>query len=83
MNEKKLLQRLEAGHKNNVKYKDFLDLIKHMGFVYSHTTGDHDFYKHPKSTFEQLDLQNKDGEAKPYQISQFLRMKEDLHLKLD
>jgi hypothetical protein len=83
MDDQRLLRKLQDGHKNNVKYKQFLTLIKHMGFYYSHTTGDHDYFKHPKSTFEQLDLQDKDGEVKPYQINQFLHMVKKYNLNLD
>lgn len=85
MDKVKLLRRLQSGQKNNVKYKDFINLIKHMGFVYSHTRGSHEYYDHPitKDPQEQLDLQKMDGEAKPYQINQFLDLVAKYNLTMD
>jgi hypothetical protein len=85
MEESKLLRRCQAGHKNNVKFRDFIKLIESMGFVYSHKRGSHEYYDHPKTVDpeEQLDLQNDKGEAKSYQIDQFLDLVKKYNLTLD
>ena len=81
MNKKKMLARLIANQKN-VKYNDFITLVKAFEFVHRRTDGSHDIFKHT-SVPESLNTQNKKGEAKPYQIRQFLAIVEEYDLKLE
>ena len=47
MNRRRLLRRIQQGHLQNVRYADFVELVNGFGFVYDHTTGSHEIYKHP------------------------------------
>lgn len=67
-----LLRRIRSGAKENVRFSDFEKLVEAHGFVFAGQEGSHKGYKH--SCGAVLNLQEKDGEAKPYQISQFLKI---------
>lgn len=58
------------------------DLANAFGFRLSRTAGSHNIFVHPAIT-EILNLQNSSGEAKPYQIRQFLRLVERYNLKME
>ena len=81
MSKQKLLARL-IKNQNNVKYNDFTTLLNAFGFILRRTNGSHHFYKH-KTYPISINTQNKNGEAKPYQIEQFLRLIEKYNLKMD
>lgn len=55
----------------NVSYSDFVELVLAFGFVYVRRRGSHRRYQRP-GIAKELDLQPLKGEAKPYQIRQFL-----------
>ena len=55
----------------NVSYSDFVELVLAFGFVYARKRGSHRYYHH-HAIPKRLDLQPLKGEAKPYQIRQFL-----------
>ena len=81
MNKKKLLSRIKT-NQQNVKYSDFIALLNAFGFTYKRTAGSHDIYKNdtiPKI----VNAQNKKGEAKPYQVQQFLSLVEKYNLGLE
>ena len=84
MNRKKLLGRLSRGELRNVAFGDMANLVQGFGFSLDRLHGSHHIFKHP-SILEMLNLQEVDGEAKPYQIRQFLRIVErhNLHLEHD
>ncbi len=63
MNRRRLLRRIQQGHLQNVRYADFVELVKGFGFVYDHTTGSHQIYKHPLVQ-RPFPLQPLRGEAK-------------------
>lgn len=65
-----------------MKFGDYLDLVEAFGFVEVHTRGSHRIYRHPEVE-EAMSIQSFHGEAKPYQIRQFLELVElyDLQLK--
>jgi predicted RNA binding protein YcfA (HicA-like mRNA interferase family) len=81
MKDKILLRRIRAGAKNNVRFADFVRLIEAHGFTFAGQLGSHKAYKH--SCGAVLNLQEKGGEAKPYQITQFLKIADayDLTMK--
>ncbi|MCL2047809.1 MAG: type II toxin-antitoxin system HicA family toxin [Defluviitaleaceae bacterium] len=81
MNKKKLLARLQSNRKN-VRYNDFILLVKSFGFKYRRTEGSHNIYKNPIIN-EALNLQEEKGEAKPYQVKQFLAIIEKYNLKME
>lgn len=81
MNAKKLLARLAAGHVRNVSFRDFAALVTAFGFRLARTEGSHHIYEH-ELLRELLNLQDVRGEAKAYQIRQFLRLVERYNLVL-
>jgi len=59
-----------------------VNLVEGFGFVQARVGGSHHIFSHPDLT-EMLNLQDVGGEAKPYQIRQFLRLVERYDLKLE
>jgi predicted RNA binding protein YcfA (HicA-like mRNA interferase family) len=81
VNPKRLLARLAAGHLRNVSSRDFSALLAAFGFRLARVEGSHHIYQHD-SIAEQLNVQEVAGEAKPYQIRQFLRLVERYDLRM-
>jgi hypothetical protein len=79
---KQLLKRLAQGALANVAFSDFVGLVEGCGFRLARTRGSHHVFAHPDLP-ELLNLQDVRGEAKPYQIRQFLRLVERYALKLE
>jgi predicted RNA binding protein YcfA (HicA-like mRNA interferase family) len=77
----KLLQKVLAGSRN-VRFGDMVTLLNAFGFRLSRTQGSHHIFTHPGIT-ELVNLQNVHGQAKPYQIKQFLNLVERYNLKLE
>lgn len=82
MNSERLLKRLAQGALQNVAFHDMTRLIEGFGFKLHRVTGSHHIFIHPEVP-ELVNLQNVRGEAKPYQIRQFLRLVERYRLKLN
>lgn len=82
MNRRKLLARLASGALQNVPFADIADLAQGFGFGLLRQSGSHRIYAHPAIN-EQLNLQDVRGEAKAYQIRQFLRLVERYNLRLE
>jgi predicted RNA binding protein YcfA (HicA-like mRNA interferase family) len=80
MNRKKILQKILAGSKN-IRFSDMVNLVQGFGFTLSRTDGSHHIFIRPDIP-ELVNLQNIKGQAKPYQISQFLKLVETHNLKL-
>jgi len=57
-------------------------LVRGFGFRLARVSGSHHIFTHP-ATPELLNLQEVKGEAKPYQIRQFLRLVERYDLRLE
>ncbi|HEX6095055.1 MAG TPA: type II toxin-antitoxin system HicA family toxin [Thermoanaerobaculia bacterium] len=81
VNPKRLLAKLVAGHLRNVHFREFAALVERFGFRLARIEGSHHIYQHG-SLAEQLNLQEVGGEAKPYQIRQFLRLVERYDLRM-
>ncbi|MEK7756385.1 MAG: type II toxin-antitoxin system HicA family toxin [Planctomycetota bacterium] len=81
MNKHKLLKRVLSGSRN-VRFADFVKLIEGFGFRLSRVSGSHHIFVHPRIT-ELVNLQNVDGQAKPYQINQWLRLVERYNLRME
>jgi predicted RNA binding protein YcfA (HicA-like mRNA interferase family) len=77
---RKLLQRILAGSKN-VRFSDMIGLVEGFGFRLSRTEGSHHIFVHPDIA-ELVNLQEVKGQAKPYQMRQFLKLVERYSLKL-
>jgi predicted RNA binding protein YcfA (HicA-like mRNA interferase family) len=82
MNRKKLLRRLARGHLQNVAFADFVHLVKGFDFELLRVSGSHHIFGHPDIP-ELVNLQEVGGEAKPYQIRQFLRLVERYNVKVE
>jgi predicted RNA binding protein YcfA (HicA-like mRNA interferase family) len=80
MNRRKLLFRVLQS-KANVRFGDLVGLAEAFGFRLSRTKGGHHVYKHP-DVRELLNLQEVNGEAKPYQVRQLLKLVEAYNLRL-
>ncbi|MEX0878299.1 MAG: type II toxin-antitoxin system HicA family toxin [Thermoanaerobaculia bacterium] len=57
-------------------------LLEAMDFVLARTSGSHHVFVHPRLA-ELINLQDVGGEAKPYQVRQFLRLVERYNLRLE
>jgi predicted RNA binding protein YcfA (HicA-like mRNA interferase family) len=79
---KKLLRRLSEGHLRNVSFGDIANMVEGFGFQLARTSGSHHIFTH-QDISELVNLQEVKGEAKPYQIRQFLRLVEKYNLRLE
>ena len=82
MNRKKLLRKLASGALTNVAFRDMVNLVEGFSFVLQRTRGSHHIYSHPDIP-ELVNLQEVQGQAKPYQIRQFLKLVEEYNLNLE
>lgn len=76
----KLLRRILNNHKD-VSFKDLTTLIEAFGFTLSRINGSHHIFTHPRIP-EVVNIQNVKGNAKPYQVRQFLTLIETHNLTL-
>ncbi len=82
MNRRKLLHKFAQGDFRNVAFADMVSLVKGFGFSLSRTKGSHHIFIHPGIP-ELINLQDVAGEAKPYQIRQFLRLIEKYNVPME
>ena len=71
MNKWKLLRKVLGG----------TDIVEAFGFRLVRVNGSHHIFSHPNMR-ELINIQNKKGKAKPYQIRQFLDLIEQYNLDL-
>jgi len=76
-----LLRKLSGGALQNVAFRDLCALVEATGFHRNRVSGSHHVFTHPEIP-ELINLQDVRGEAKPYQIRQFLRLVERYNLKV-
>jgi predicted RNA binding protein YcfA (HicA-like mRNA interferase family) len=81
MNRRQLLLRL-LNRQTNVPFMDLVDLVEGFGFQLDRTRGSHHIFVHSRVR-EVVNLQERRGEAKPYQIRQFLKLVEQYDLQLE
>jgi hypothetical protein len=81
MKPRKLFQKAVRSPQN-LRFQDFLTLASAFGFRVARISGSHHILVHD-SVDEQLNLQDTDGQAKPYQVRQFLKLVEENDLALD
>jgi predicted RNA binding protein YcfA (HicA-like mRNA interferase family) len=82
MSEKrKLLEKILSGSKN-IQFDEFVGLIEAFGFKLSRINGSHHIFIHP-SVPSIVNIQNKKGNAVPYQVRQFLGLIEEHALTLE
>lgn len=78
----KLYARLLANPRGQFSFLDFQRLLEAFGFVHVRTTGSHHAYHHPMAN-QNLIVQPRGKDAKPYQVRQFLAMVEAFDLDLE
>lgn len=81
MKPEKILLKILSGSKN-IRFSEFVHLVEAFGFHLSRIKGSHHIFVHP-DVDELVNLQNVNGEAKPYQIKQFLELVEEYNIKLE
>jgi len=81
MNRRKLLKKILDGSKN-IRFSDMISLAEGFGFSLDRVSGSHHIFMHP-GVRELVNLQNVGGQAKPYQIRQFLKLVEKYNLVLE
>lgn len=81
MNRRRLLNKILSGSKN-IRFDDLVLLVEGFGFELSRVRGSHHIFQHPDIP-ELLNLQNDRGQAKPYQVHQFLDLVERYRLTLE
>ena len=81
MNKKKLLRKALSGSKN-IRFRELVALAEAFGFSLDRIKGSHHIFRHPQ-LHELINLQNCEGDAKPYQVRQFLELIEQYHLRLE
>jgi predicted RNA binding protein YcfA (HicA-like mRNA interferase family) len=82
MKRRKLLKRLSEGQLKNVAFGDMINMVEGFGFRLVRVSGSHHIFTNPGIP-ELVNLQEVKGEAKPYQIRQFLRLVERYNLRLE
>jgi hypothetical protein len=80
MKKQKLLRKALTSPKN-FRFSDMVTLLEAFGFRLSRSSGSHHIFVHPEIS-ELVNLQDVQGQAKPYQIGQFLQLVEKYNLKL-
>ena len=81
LNKRKLLKKVLAGSKN-IRFAEVVSLVEAFGFHLSRVSGSHHIFVHPDVP-ELLNLQEVSGQAKPYQIQQWLRLVERYNLRME
>ncbi len=80
MNKRKLLFKALSSP-NNLPFKEMVVLVEAFGFRLSRINGSHHLFTHPEIS-ELINLQEKNGKAKAYQVRQFLQLVEEYDLEL-
>lgn len=79
MKKRKLLQKI-LNNPQNVRFEDAVGVIESFGFKLSRVSGSHHIFVH-SDIKEPVNLQNVGGQAKSYQVRQFLKLIERYDLK--
>ena len=78
---RRLLQKLLSGSRN-IRFAEAIACAEAFGFRLSRMNGSHHIYVHANVS-ELLNLQNVNGQAKPYQVKQLLRLIERYNLQME
>lgn len=81
MKPRKTLEKILFGSKN-IRFDDLTALVRAFGFRLSRTSGSHHIFTHP-GVPELVNLQEVRGQAKPYQVRQFMKLVERYNLQLE
>ena len=81
MKARKIYEKILAGS-HNIRFADFCKVAEAFGYRLDRTRGSHHIYEHSEAT-RPLNLPNDHGQAKPYQIRQFLRNVKEFQLTMN
>ena len=81
MNKRKFLLKIYNNNKN-VNFDDFVTLVEAFGFSRIRVRGSHNIFARD-DVKDLVNIQNDNGQAKPYQIKQFLALVEMNRLSLE
>ena len=81
MKPRKTLEKILFGSKN-IRFDDLTALVRAFGFRLSRISGSHHIFTHPGIP-ELVNLQDVRGQAKPYQVRQFMKLVERYNLQLE
>jgi predicted RNA binding protein YcfA (HicA-like mRNA interferase family) len=81
MDRRELLRRL-GRNPHNVRFGDFIGLIEGFGFHLARSRGSHHIFSHPLVP-HLVNVQEFKGQAKAYQVRQFLKLVERYNLRLE
>jgi len=81
MKKQKRLRRL-LSRRANIRFSEMSKCVEDFGFRLDRISGSHHVFVHPDIP-EMLNLQNVNGQAKPYQIKQFLKLVETHDLQME
>ena len=81
MSPRKTLQKILGGSRN-VRFQDLTRLVAAFGFRPARTSGSHHIFSHAHIP-ELINLQDASGQAKPYQVRQFMKLVEKYNLQLE
>lgn len=80
MKKQKILQKI-LNNPNNVRFLEVKSIVEAFGFNLSRISGSHHIFTR-SDVSEIVNLQNVNGQAKPYQVKQFLSLVERYNLEL-
>ena len=78
---RKILEKILGGSKN-VGFADMRRLVEGFGFQLVRVNGSHHIFHHPDIA-ELVNIQEVGGQAKPYQVRQFLKLVEEYNPTLE
>lgn len=81
MSKRRLLQKLLSGSKN-IRFFEAVTCVKAFGFQLARVNGSHHIFVHSDIP-ELVNLQDAKGQARPYQVKQFLKIVERYNLQLE
>ena len=81
MNKRKLFKKILSGS-DNIRFDDVVAVVEAFGFRLSRINGSHHIFAHPGIP-KLLNLQERAGKAKAYQIRQFLALMEEYNLHME
>ena len=81
MKPREVLRKILGGSRN-VRFAEMRGLVEAFGFTLARVSGSHHIFTHPDVP-ELVNLQEVRGEAKPYQIRQFLRLVEEYNIGME
>jgi hypothetical protein len=82
MEPSRLLVRLASGAFTNVEFSDALRLVEALGFEELRMGGSHHVFARP-GVAELLNLQDRKGQAKPYQLRQLMTLVRRYDLRIE